>query len=278
MVNHYASKTLILLSLLVTIPLILSFSPSYRISSTRNAPFKLSVTSSITTGSAPQLESILKKPSKVLTVGVELDESIRGGDLSMLSMQLRKSKVSAIYSSNLDQIEEIAKEQETARGNFPGPLPIIYTGNDYTAAVENGACAVILSVSENDDLPNVETEVIWKVSTIDQVDEVMQQTGNTANAFMIDSNDDIENLISNIPDGSLCIAAVEPMQPDEAEISQGKEFKRLGCASILILKACVGDSEDLPYAQYIVHGLTSKASSQFKFTGLTGKCYALCLI
>jgi hypothetical protein len=39
---------------------------------------------------------------------------------------------------------------------------------------------------------------------------------------------------------------------------------------VMIRRACVGDSEDLEYAQFLVGGLTSKASSEFKFTGLTG--------
>ena len=47
-------------------------------------------------------------------------------------------------------------------------------------------------------------------------------------------------------------------------------MKALGAASGVVMKACVGDVEDLEYAQFLVNGLTSKASSEFKFSGLTG--------
>jgi hypothetical protein len=68
----------------------------------------------------------------------------------------------------------------------------------------------------------------------------------------------------------LWIAAVNAMQPDGAEIANGKEYKTRGCGSILVRNACIGDSEDTEYAQFCVGGFTSKASSEFKFSGLTG--------
>lgn len=61
------------------------------------------------------------------------------------------------------------------------------------------------------------------------------------------------------------------MQPGGVEVERAKQAKtQLGCASVLIRQACVGDAEDVEYAQFLVSGMTSKASSQFKFSGLTG--------
>jgi hypothetical protein len=62
----------------------------------------------------------------------------------------------------------------------------------------------------------------------------------------------------------------DPMQDGGAEIETGKEFKSMGFASVLVKNACVGDKEDVDYASFVVSGMTSKASKEFKFSGLTG--------
>ncbi|CAJ1939217.1 unnamed protein product [Cylindrotheca closterium] len=221
-------------------------------------------------GKATNLKSILKKPSKVLTVGVDCDVSNKS-DISMLSMQLRKSKVSSIWCSNLEAVKEFTTEQKSSKGSFPGPLPVIYTGEDRSAAVENGAAAVVLSAE--DDLSTAgDAEVVWKVSSLEQVKMVLQATSDAADVFLVDvpNEEDFEAIVESLPKTSLCIASVDPMQTDGAEIAIGKKLKKVGYGSILVRSAIVGDAEDLPYAQFVVDGFTSKASSEFKFTGLTG--------
>jgi hypothetical protein len=48
-------------------------------------------------------------------------------------------------------------------------------------------------------------------------------------------------------DGIICIAFVDAMQPNTAEIERAKELKKrnVGIDSILVQSACVGDLEDL---------------------------------
>ena len=58
------------------------------------------------------------------------ENSLSDGDLSILSMQLRKSKTSAIFTSDMSSVKKIAKEQESSRGDFPGPVPVIYCGKE----------------------------------------------------------------------------------------------------------------------------------------------------
>ena len=41
-------------------------------------------------------------------------------------MQLCKSKSAAIYMSDIASGGSTAKEQEALRGDFPGPMPVIY--------------------------------------------------------------------------------------------------------------------------------------------------------
>lgn len=208
-----------------------------------------------------------------------LPAALSESELSILSMQLRKSKVSFILVSdnNMDALQEMVCEQDSAKASFPGPIPVLYHGNNAATAAKIGAAAIVRSADDDDDVEMTgECEIIWKVENMQQARSVIEKTGGTADAFLVNlpCGDDNTSLASDImatlPQGALCIASIGPMQTDAAEIGQGKELKKLGYASILVRSAVVGDAEDLPYAQYLVEGLTSKASSQFKFTGLTG--------
>jgi hypothetical protein len=229
-------------------------------------------TSATPSAEAAQLKLALQKPSKMLTVGVEYaGEALSPNGLSTLSMQLRKHKASAIWTANVQAIQEFAKEQQSARGNFPGPIPIIYTGIEVEAAIAAGATAVTLSVGEL----SVETgtaDVVYTVSSLQDVESVLAATDNTAQAFLFQgvSAEDLPPIISTLAPGTLCIASVDAMLPVGAEVEQAKALKKSGIHSVLVRQACVGDAEDLEYTQFLVGGMTSKASSAFKFSGLTG--------
>lgn len=238
----------------------------------------LGMSTSTADGSATTIHSILKKPSKVLTVGVEYAgiRTLSATELSILSMQLRKCKVSAIWCQSIDAIKEFAAEQQSAQGNFPGPCPVIYHGppEGLELALQAGASAVVVSASDREALV-AQGEIIWRVTSKQDIDAVVASTGGRSNVFWVDmpeSRDEAElgDIVAAIPPKALWMAAVEPMQADGAEIAEGKAYKNLGCGSIVAMRACVGDSEDLEYTQFLVGGLTSKASSEFKFSGLTG--------
>eukprot|EP00536_Pseudo-nitzschia_multiseries_P007119 jgi/Psemu1/304612/fgenesh1_kg.163_\ len=250
--------------------------------------------SAISGGTAPVLKSLLKKPSKVLTVGVEYDPAGKAADdnLEVFSMKLRQqAKVSFIVCKDLNAIKLLSAEQETAKGNFPGPVPIVYYcdndnegGATATAAPEDvaaaGASAVVVEASESasglaESVHSVGLETIWKVSTTEQAKQVLEWTDDQADVFWLDVDADdaitIDEIVQALPKSSMSIGVLrEAMQADGAEIGQGKEFKSMGCASVVVKQACVGDKEDIEYASFVVSGLTSKASSEFKFSGLTG--------
>jgi len=239
-------------------------------------------------GAAPVLKSLLKKPSKVLTVGVEYSPEESGdngeeGSLEILSMKLRQqAKVSFIGCSDIASIKQYSAEQETARGNFPGPVPIIFLGDNIASdslseLSEAGASAVVVDAGSDETVSVAESasstglETIWKVSTVEQAQQVLESTNDRADVFLLDDPSVISQITQTLPKSSLSIAVVhDPMQEDGAEIETGKTFKSMGCASVLVKKACVGDNEDIDYASFLVSGLTSKASSEFKFSGLTG--------
>lgn len=240
-------------------------------------------------GTAPVLKSLLKKPSKVLTVGVEyspeestdLGEDLSVASIEILSMKLRQqAKVAFIVCSDVEKVKQFHAEQETARGNFPGPIPIIFLGDVSTSSselIEAGASAVVIDAGTNDALSVAESalsaglETIWKVSTVEQAQQVLKSTKELADVFLLDDSSVISEIAETLPKSSMSIAVLQdPMQEDGAEIETGKEFKSMGCASVLVRKACVGDKEDIEYASFVVSGMTSKASKEFKFSGLTG--------
>ena len=214
----------------------------------------------------------LKKPSKTLTVCLEYDCSGGGdgsdeassSDLATLSMQLRKVKAGAIFTADVAALHEFAKEQQSARGDFPGPCPVVYCGDaeGIADAVDAGASAVVLapqSAEQAADAVRREVDIIWEVSSVADVEAVLALQ-EAADSFLV-GGDDVEAVIAALPGKSACaIGSVQAMQEDDAEIAQGRNLKKAGCASVFIRKAIVGDAEDVEYAQFAVGGLTSKAS------------------
>jgi hypothetical protein len=68
----------------------------------------------------------------------------------------------------------------------------------------------------------------------------------------------------------VAVCSVDAIQDDKNEMENSKKLKPLGCKSILVKPASIGDGEDVEYANFIVDGLTRKKSSEFNMTGLTG--------
>ena len=85
-----------------------------------------------------RLSEAFRSPSKKLTYHPELvlpepsDPTallLRASEVTKLSQTLRtKAKASAVFvEGTVDALSPMGKEQEDARGNFPGPLPIVYS-------------------------------------------------------------------------------------------------------------------------------------------------------
>ena len=216
------------------------------------------------------LKMVLKKPSKTLSVVLEFDSSNSekaptDGDLLTISMQLRKLKAAALLTSDLKAASVFAEEQETAKGNFPGPCPIIYAGSDIQSAVGAGVAAIIVDAGDSEGGDDIDR--ILRVDTVEQVQSV------NSNAFLIDGDapiEELEKILDAIPNGAVVMARLTAMQDDNAELDKAKALKEIGVSSILLSKACVGDAEDLEYSSFIVDGMTKKKSSTFNMSGLTG--------
>ncbi|KAL3798987.1 hypothetical protein HJC23_005126 [Cyclotella cryptica] len=194
-------------------------------------------------------------------------------DIAILSMQLRKFHARAIYTSNVLAAAQFVREQQVARGNFP-------------EAVGVGVDAVVLEYDSlrGEDYPLLEqVGVIWKVSTIDQLQHIMEQ--DLGNVFLLSDellsvgagdtyNIDVEQLreqLSSVPKSAILIAPLPSMLPQNLEVTLGKSLASSGSISSLLLSnCCVNDDEDLKYAQFAIEGITKKSSSSFSMTGLTG--------
>jgi hypothetical protein len=244
------------------------------------------------------LQQALKKPGKTLAVALEYyhhpagtDKNINSknnkksmtlGDLSTLSYQLRKAMVSALVTADLAAAAEFVSEQASAAGNFPGPCPVIYSGDRPDEAMAAGVTAVVLSVAEahvaatevsTTTASDKKIPIIWKVDSCDDVNWVITERVQESMAFWVDAgNENAASICEALPTGSVVIASTEAMMPDNAEIASSRALVKTTAGvvtCILLRQACVGDTEDMEYANFVVSRLAKKRSSSFDVSGLT---------
>lgn len=249
------------------------------------------------------LKNAIKKRSGAHTVSIEVlpaadgvVASIDAGELAegtgarrttTLTASERLSKVSAelrggrdqpvlaasIWTPDVESLSVILKEQATARGDFPGPCPVVFNGDasDAQAAVEAGANGVVLTASDLAMAKALDgdVEIVWSVSSADEIALIVSDESMPEDAFLIGGGD-AAALVAELPPSAVAIASVDAMQPEDGEVAAGRELASLGCKALLVRGACVGDSEDVAYSKYVVKELTSKKSSTFKIDGHTG--------
>ena len=190
--------------------------------------------------------------------------------LALLSGKLRDADVAALWTADVEAVAGFVEEQQSAKGDFPGPCPVIFNGDgaQAEAAIEAGADGVVLTLAHLEKAASVDgVEVIWEVSHADEVDKIVE--AGHASAFAM-SAAAAYGLLETLPSDAVSIAVINAMQDDEAEIAQGRELAAAGCNSVVVRGACVGDVEDLAYTRFAVNGLTSKKSSSFAIDGHTG--------
>ena len=222
------------------------------------APRSLGLTMGAT--AAPPARSAVRKAlvkkTGALTVGIEYTGA-DGANLRTLSAYLRENDIAAIYATDVGAVKSFADEQATAKGDFPGPVPVFFSGDaeDASAAISAGAAAVVLDAGA-DAVDGA--EVIWRGGSADGLPD---------NAVVL--VDDLPADAAGLPAGAVAVAAVDAMPtPAGSEVAAGRGA---GCASVLVRGACVGDDEDAAYAAWVAAALRSKRSSEFGgIGGLTG--------
>ena len=169
-------------------------------------------------------------------------------------------------------VKNIRKEQSSAKGDFPGPCPIVFAGasNSAADAIAAGAAGVVLGSDEREMALGLEAEIVWRVGSAEDVANVVEDELAPEDVFLFDGAQ-APALLGALPTGAIGVAALEAMQPDDGEIETGRELASSHKVKAIVLRsACVGDVEDLPYAKYAVKQLTSKKSSSFAIDGHTG--------
>jgi hypothetical protein len=235
-----------------------------------------------TTSKNEIIRTALKKMRGV-SVSVEFNSKYPKTDaeIEMLSQELRKAKVAAIFSPNVEYLSQMVKEQEDAKGNFPGPCPIIFNGDCdegvINSVIDKGVNGIVCKPGCYRKDEN-HVQIITEVHSAQDIQTAIE-TG-CDDIFLIiasgKSGDEIQSLMSEMPKESLVIASLDAMQSNSNELCQGKELGSIVAdngskiSALLIHGACIGDSEDLKYAQFIVENINKKSSSTFKMTGLTG--------
>eukprot|EP00285_Hemiselmis_virescens_P015199 CAMPEP_0173383208 /NCGR_PEP_ID=MMETSP1356-20130122/5751_1 /TAXON_ID=77927 ORGANISM="Hemiselmis virescens, Strain PCC157" /NCGR_SAMPLE_ID=MMETSP1356 /ASSEMBLY_ACC=CAM_ASM_000847 /LENGTH=301 /DNA_ID=CAMNT_0014337951 /DNA_START=129 /DNA_END=1034 /DNA_ORIENTATION=- len=237
----------------------------------------------VVTGTS-KLGKALKKPTGALTVGFEAASSLTSlgdSDLITLSLTLRKNKASAIFCDPA-VVAAIAKEQAKAKGNFPGPCPVISLGGvtdeEELAKVQStGANGVVFSVAKlgHDTVASLAEaaaakgmDAVWEVASEEEAKAAVEAG---AKVILVSASTSVAAAIREVvPKEVVAVARVESMQQGANEVTDARSLKAAGFNSVMLSEACVGDKEDAVYAKWAVEALTSKQSKEFKITGMTG--------
>lgn len=148
-----------------------------------------------------------------------------------------------------------SNEQKTAKGNFPGPCPVVYypplstaTEEQIKAAADAGAAAVVLRpdlLPLADAADALKMEVIWDVRSPEEVAEVVG-AGKAPN-FLVSGADASAGLLSALPKDAVAVASVDAQND---EVALGRSLKDAGCKALVVRQACRGvGSWDLRYGR-----------------------------
>ena len=130
-----------------------------------------------------RLSEAFRSPSKKITYHPELvlpepsDPTallLRASEVTKLSQTIRtKAKANAVFvEGTVDALAPMGKEQEGARGNFPGPVPIIYSLGDTTALSD--------TLEQLENVDGVEGILVpFSSKEINSVDSYLQETNNS---------------------------------------------------------------------------------------------------
>ena len=221
----------------------------------------------------------LSPKSKALTVSVEYTGNLDDLALAQLSSSLRKVDAATLWTPSVASVAALYKEQDTAKGDFPGPCPVIFNGDSASVpeAIAAGASAVVLSTVDLQmaALINANVDVLWRISSHDDVLRVVDAGLGEAAGFVLDGSWALELgfMRPTFPADAVVVAKFEAMQAENGEIRSGRALASEvdgNIRSLLLSGACVGDDEDLQYSRFAIAQLRSKMSSEFRIDGLTG--------
>lgn len=190
---------------------------------------------SMAAATTSKLGKTLKKPTGALTIGFQVCPAaqMKERDVEELSAVLRKSKASIIFS-DAASLPSFTKEQSKAKGNFPGPCPVVAwaaSEEDMAASKEAGAAGVVVSVSELGVekaatlAESAPIDVIFQVKSVSEAEEAVKAG---AKVVLVSGAEDLEAVRGAIPKDVAAIASVESMMPGNAEADTARALKAAG--------------------------------------------------
>ena len=190
---------------------------------------------SMAAATTSKLGKTLKKPTGALTIGFQVCPAaqMKERDVEELSAVLRKSKASIIFS-DAASLPSFTKEQSKAKGNFPGPCPVVAwaaSEEDMAASKEAGAVGVVVSVSELGVekaatlAESAPIDVIFQVKSVSEAEEAVKAG---AKVVLVSGAEDLEAVRGAIPQDVAAIASVGSMMPGNAEADTARALKAAG--------------------------------------------------
>ena len=206
-----------------------------------------------------------------------------------ISKILRRIGIATIFASS-DNLGAFCEEQQSAKGDFPGPVPVMLreagvTTESIAAAKDAGAAGIVLplaslgagSASELAVAASAaDLEVMWEVRSLTEYDEALSAG---AEAFLVSGVEDTFGTAPDfwraLPKGATLVAEVQALQERNSEIGLARELGAAGCRAVMLAGACTGGEQDHKYVDAATRALRSKGSQTFQVPGLTGKASAV---
>eukprot|EP00542_Grammatophora_oceanica_P016636 CAMPEP_0194030980 /NCGR_PEP_ID=MMETSP0009_2-20130614/4276_1 /TAXON_ID=210454 /ORGANISM="Grammatophora oceanica, Strain CCMP 410" /LENGTH=342 /DNA_ID=CAMNT_0038671027 /DNA_START=161 /DNA_END=1189 /DNA_ORIENTATION=- len=141
-----------------------------------------------------------------------------------LSERIRtRAKANAAFvSGSLGAVQTFAREQETVRGNFPGPIPVVYCGEipsepeDLEELCESGVAGIVVRASDPDFVEHC-TNALG--AGMQPIPEVMIAEDQTSDCQAV-----VEEVCSKLGSDPVCIlVTMEQIGEDEGEEAEEEE-------------------------------------------------------
>ncbi|EKX38772.1 hypothetical protein GUITHDRAFT_143966 [Guillardia theta CCMP2712] len=218
------------------------------------------------------LATAMNKRSKALAIGMECCTGVEG---------LRDGQCCAIWidlqpeGRDLECLEAFGKEQQTAAGEFPGPVCVIRGGvsslKEIAEAKAAGAGAVAFAAG---DLSEEEAGKLSRyaqvldmeaVAIVSQEDDAKIAAACNCEVVIAEAYDaeSAQQILKSLPESQVRIARVNYRRETEEDCFElTKQLHSSGYTGVIVSGVCNGVPEDLEQALYVIGQMTSKRSSQ----------------
>lgn len=234
----------------------------------------------------------LRKRSGAKTVGVELDldREVTKTDLELLSIAARKGRSSVLsldlsslplsLPTPLQTLRLLVAEQEAAKGEFPGPCPLLaripskVTSLQVAEVAAAGVKGVVFAAAPHDDgelralcqaCSAVGTSAIVEVCSTTEVASAIEAGAKGVCVRGVASVEDAIALHSSIPKDVVALTAIPSQQKGGQEVEDFRELMRGAPYDGVLMMGAAEVGEDDGYLTYVLDTLQSKKSSQYSF-------------